>query len=201
MAPKSFSGQERTLIDQRLRAAAAECLERYGVRKTTVDELVRRAGIPKGTFYLFYPSKEALFFSLFIEYHNRIHQGFLVRLSQAGERIGWREFADALLSMCQVAADTFLLPLMTEGGLELILRKLPPELVAEHQQTDDGSVELLFAQLPQLAGKDPKAYSAALRGAAMFYMHRPEIGEEYFDDALKITVYGICRELFSEDLP
>ena len=67
MAPKSFSGQERTLIDQRLRAAAAECLERYGVRKTTVDELVRRAGIPKGTFYLFYPSKEALFFSLLID--------------------------------------------------------------------------------------------------------------------------------------
>ena len=82
-----------------------------------------------------------------------------------------------------------------------VLERTPPELVAEHQQTDDGSVELLFAQLPQLAGKDPKAYSAALRGAAMFYMHRPEIGEEHFDDALKITVYGICRELFSEDSP
>lgn len=199
MSPKSFSDQERAAIDQRLRAAAAECLDRYGVRKTTVDELVRRANIPKGTFYLFYPSKEVLFYSLFLEFHGRIQQGFMARLAQAGAGLGWREFADALLSMCREAEDTFLLPLMTGDGLELILRKLPAELVAEHQQTDDGSVEQLFALLPQLAGKDPEAYSAALRGVAMLYVHRREIGGDHFDDALKITIYGICRQLFSED--
>ena len=31
-------------------------MQKKGVKKTTVDELVKRVGIPKGTFYLFYPS-------------------------------------------------------------------------------------------------------------------------------------------------
>ena len=39
---------------------ANACLAAYGIRKTTVDELVRRVGIPKGTFYLFYESKGRL---------------------------------------------------------------------------------------------------------------------------------------------
>ncbi|MDY4210978.1 MAG: TetR/AcrR family transcriptional regulator [Treponema sp.] len=34
------------------------------MKKTTVDELVKRTGIPKGTFYLFYPSKEILLFDI-----------------------------------------------------------------------------------------------------------------------------------------
>ena len=199
MAPKSFSDREREQIDRRLREAAAECLNRFGVRKTTVDELVRRANIPKGTFYLFYRSKEELFFAVFLEFHDRMQRDFLARMARAGETLDWRAFADDMLDMCGQAADSFLLPLMTDGGLELIVRKLPPELVAAHQARDDGSVARLFTLLPQLAGKNVEAYSAALRGAAMFFLNKREIGEDVFDDALKITVYGICRQLFAED--
>ena len=56
--PKSYSEQERTYIKKRLKEEAAKCLAKYGVRRTTVDEIVRRVHIPKGTFYLFYKSKE-----------------------------------------------------------------------------------------------------------------------------------------------
>ena len=51
--PKSYSDQEREYIVKRLKEEAAKCLSQYGVRRTTVDELVQRVGIPKGTFYLF----------------------------------------------------------------------------------------------------------------------------------------------------
>ena len=48
-------------IRERLLAAGREFFSRYGLRKTTVEELARKAGIAKGTFYLFFPSKEALY--------------------------------------------------------------------------------------------------------------------------------------------
>lgn len=65
--PRTFSEQERTYIQEQLRAEAKKCLATYGIRKTTVDELVRRVGIPKGTFYLFYESKERLLFEVIME--------------------------------------------------------------------------------------------------------------------------------------
>ena len=55
--PKSYSDQERAYIRKRLKEEAAVCMGQYGIRRTTVDEIVRLVNIPKGTFYLFYSSK------------------------------------------------------------------------------------------------------------------------------------------------
>ncbi|MGH2331574.1 TetR/AcrR family transcriptional regulator [Thermoanaerobacter mathranii] len=43
---------------KRLIAAAKECLQKYGVKKTSVEQLTKMAGISKGSFYIFYGSKE-----------------------------------------------------------------------------------------------------------------------------------------------
>ena len=58
--PKQYSEKEKEIIKAELLHYAAECMGTYGIKKTTVDELVRLAKIPKGTFYLFYESKEML---------------------------------------------------------------------------------------------------------------------------------------------
>ena len=59
--PKVYSDNEKLLIKKRLHDAANKSLLENGVRKTTVDELVQKVGIAKGTFYLFYKSKELLY--------------------------------------------------------------------------------------------------------------------------------------------
>ena len=48
--PKTYSEQEREYIDKRLREEAMNCMAAYGIRKTTVDELVRRVRIPKDVY-------------------------------------------------------------------------------------------------------------------------------------------------------
>lgn len=59
--PKTYSEQEREYIDKRLREEAMNCMAAYGIRKTTVDELVRRVRIPKGTFICFMSPKNSSF--------------------------------------------------------------------------------------------------------------------------------------------
>jgi hypothetical protein len=39
-------------------------------------------------------------------------------------------------------------------------------------------------------------YSAAIRGIFVSMLHRKEIGEEVFDDALKIMIYGVVAQMF-----
>lgn len=70
--PKALSVQERETIQNLLKNEARQCLHTLGIKKTTVDELVRRVRIPKGTFYLFYPSKELLFFDVLLDFHNAL---------------------------------------------------------------------------------------------------------------------------------
>ena len=59
--PKIFSEKERVDIISSLQKSAMKELSRVGVRKTTVDELCRLSHLAKGSFYLFYESKEELF--------------------------------------------------------------------------------------------------------------------------------------------
>ncbi len=45
----------------RILDAAQRLFVRYGVKRTSVEDIVREAGIAKGTLYLYYDSKDALF--------------------------------------------------------------------------------------------------------------------------------------------
>ena len=83
--PKIYSPEEKENIRKALRREAGKCLALYGVRKTTVDELVKRVDIPKGTFYLFYDSKEALFFDLLSSFADEVETEYLSMLQEIDE--------------------------------------------------------------------------------------------------------------------
>ncbi len=51
---------------QRVLDAAADLLVRWGYQKVTIDEVARQAGIGKGTVYLHFPTKEALFLTVLL---------------------------------------------------------------------------------------------------------------------------------------
>ena len=64
----AFTTEEKEVIRKKLHKVAKECLQRYGVKKTTVDQMAAMVDISKGSFYNFYSSKEMLFFAVLEEY-------------------------------------------------------------------------------------------------------------------------------------
>lgn len=164
--PKAYSEQERDYIKQRLMEEAELCLRQYGVRKTTVDELVKRAGIPKGTFYLFYESKELLFFDVLLCVHDTLHQTLLRQINKRSESVTPQQLTDQMVALYQFVEESFLLKLITGGELELLLRKLPPEIAAEHAKQDDLSVEMLVSLVPGM--QQERVLYSALRCEVFF---------------------------------
>ena len=62
--PKAWSEREKELIKKTLLSEGKKLFEKYGLQKTTVDEIVNAAQISKGSFYIFYQSKEELYFDV-----------------------------------------------------------------------------------------------------------------------------------------
>jgi AcrR family transcriptional regulator len=54
--------------------AASRLVERYGYRKTTMEEIAREAGIGKGTTYLYFRSKEDVALSCVDRKNRRLHE-------------------------------------------------------------------------------------------------------------------------------
>ena len=64
--PRAFTATEKEAIRDKLIEAGRSCFLRFGMNKTTLDDLVKPAGIAKASFYLFFKNKEELFLELLI---------------------------------------------------------------------------------------------------------------------------------------
>ncbi len=195
--PKTFSDNERAYIKKRLMEEAQACLTQFGMRKTTVDELVKRVNIPKGTFYLFYPSKELLFFDVFCALHDELQATLMSWIDELKGNINVDTVTELIFRLYKQVDSTFIYSFAASGDLELLVRKLPPEVAAAHVKKDDFSMERLLSLLPVARTEgNIKIFSAALR--AIFYTmpHRREIGEDVFDDAVRVMLRGVLLQLF-----
>ena len=65
--PRAFTAVEKETIREKLMGAGRDCFLRYGLKKTTIEDLTKPAGIAKASFYLFFESKEQLFIDVFLE--------------------------------------------------------------------------------------------------------------------------------------
>ncbi len=64
--PRAFTAVEKETIRDKLMEAGRACFLRYGLKKTTIEDLVKPTGIAKASFYLFFHSKEDLYVELFL---------------------------------------------------------------------------------------------------------------------------------------
>lgn len=194
--PKSYSEQEREYIRKRLKEEATKCLTRYGVRRTTVDEIVKRVNIPKGTFYLFYKSKELLLFEVIQEQQKNInlelYQAFsdIVDMELSAEKL-----TDMIFEFYKKTEKMLVLKLSDAGEIELLKRKLPQEIVDEHLQNDTDMIEKMIALFHVKKEVDIKVISAAFHAIYYITLHKAEIGEEQYDKALRVLIYGIVMQI------
>ncbi len=194
--PKSFTEKEKTYIRDRLIREAEACLAMYGVRKTTVDELVHRAGIPKGTFYLFYESKEALIFDVILKLNTEVQQQLLQTIAVMGAKPSVEQLTDIILGFYQSLDGSFLLKLIENGELEFLLQKAPPEVAHINAMEDDAMAARLMALFPEANAQQAELISAAMRGAFLMMLHKKEIAYEPFSDVLRLMIRGIILQMF-----
>lgn len=193
--PKTFTESERAYIQERLKAEAKKCLATYGIRKTTIDELVKRVNIPKGTFYLFYESKERLLFEVIMEFDAEAQSQMLQEVSALPGGPDAETFTDIILRFYRKLDESFLPRLMQNGELEYFMRTVPPELARQHAERDKEAMSRMFAAFPNMKQERVATFSAAFRGVFLTLLLKDEIGAESYDDALRILVRGIALQM------
>lgn len=194
---KAFTEQETDIILQNLKAAARRYAASRGVRKTTVDELAREAGISKGAFYKFYPSKEMLFFEILGDMHTEIYAAAADVLKQNHADASADRAAEAVLAACRIVAESGMMDFM-EQDAPFLLRKIPAEVQEKHYHSDEVHIKELLSN----AGLEPNGgmelAAATVRGLFLTVSHRDNIGPLY-PQVLDALVRGACQRLFPED--
>lgn len=192
---KAFSDTEKALIKDKLKKGAIEYIQRYGIRKASVDELVKYAGISKGAFYLFYESKELLFFDAIMEYHQQLQDA----VSASIQNIKGEVTADKLTeTIFKVVKDnqSFWASLLANGDLEYIQRKLPEQMEEIHLFDDDKFFGQLLQAIHVTRNINVEVLSGTFRAIFLTILHVETIGEEVFDDVLKTLIKSVFQQVF-----
>ncbi|EPY2271717.1 TetR/AcrR family transcriptional regulator [Clostridium sporogenes] len=190
----AFTDNERNIIKTKLKACASICMNKYGIKKTTVDELVKEVGISKGAFYKFYDSKELLFFEVFQDYHSEIYGAALNILITHTDLSERERIEEALLKACKLMKESSIMYIV-ENELQYLLRKIPPEVLEDHFHSDDVHIQELIRESGITINKSPEFVCAVVKAIMLTLSHQKNIGEEYYDDVLKLLVKGACQQL------
>lgn len=123
--------------------AATEVFARYGFKKASIDDIARRAGVGKGTVYLHFDSKEALFATVVQTTWARAFQALTGGVSQA------RTAEGKLRAFCRGRRDQVVelartLQVSEETVLELIPLAIPH--LQEFAERELSLVETLLAE-------------------------------------------------------
>lgn len=190
----AFSENEIQIIHEQLKACAKECLIKYGVKKTTVDQLVAGASISKGAFYKFYESKEMLFFEAIHEIESDIYTHATSILRSRTDLTPCERLEEALFYACQALEASKLLDFM-EHELEYLIRKLPADFVKQHLVEEASLIKQIIAYSGIEFNLDPNLILAIVHSIIYLSPKRAMVGEEYYEASLKFIIKGACEQL------
>ena len=204
--PKVYTDEEKKKIIEKLKKEANILMQEKGVKKTTVDELVKRAGIPKGTFYLFYPSKEMLLFDVSQDFHTQVDSYITngvfkiikdknLSMSEPDFSACVEELTDVILGAMEITYHSCLKILLIPESMNLILSKIPDDVLEKHRKDDSGVGDGLFQGLATKNGLSGEAVVGAFMMIIFGGMYKREIGETNWKESMRIVIKGIVLQL------
>ena len=166
----AFTTEEKEAIRKKLHEVAKECLQRYGVKKTTVDQMAAMVDISKGSFYNFYSSKEMLFFTVLEEYQIDVMNRLTEQLGME-TKIDTNRLVELLYDFYQDFRYSFMYTIFKNHEMELLIRKLPKEVITNHHLIDDRMVKKIVSRINIRENISVEIVSALFRTIAMTILH------------------------------
>lgn len=168
----------------------------------SINKIIRRAGIPRGSFYQYFTDKTDLFAYLLNDVRDHLVQAFAALLTQAEgdifrvQTIAYDHFHDQRERSCSPLLGRFIRLLRINAGLDIekIMSGLPPKpLEALLGQLDTSR---LRRQDPEFARRVFSMATLTLGAAMMDSLTKPEHSAEYrreLVERLEIIKYGSLR--------
>ncbi|MFD0714794.1 TetR/AcrR family transcriptional regulator [Paenibacillus sp. GCM10027626] len=194
-----FTETEKQRIEAKLLEAAKERFITLGLKKTSVEELTRSAGIAQGSFYLFFNSKEELYFEIIQReeavIRSKLNESFLAAF-RAGSAEAMKHFLRESLAVME--ENPLIRQMYDEDLLAALFRKLPEEKLAQHFNQDVDFFLPLITEAQQqgwIIESNPATIVSLLRSFVLLALQRKLIGEEQYRETMELLMSMIADGL------
>lgn len=200
--PKGFTDEEKLQIQIDLKEKGKALFEQYGFKKTSVSLITDKVGIAKGSFYIFYDSKEELFIDILEDLEEGIQNEMLDDIKKS-KLPGPDLFKSLLKTRLRSAGEESIIKMTLKTDvIEQIWSKLPEARRKENIAKDARFIESFLTYRPEAAvmfQHDSEKLAGIFRSLFFLILHRLEIGEDVYDEVLDFMVEACVDKLFLKE--
>ncbi len=193
-----FSKQEVKKIEKDIITKGKELFSTYGLKKTSIDDIVNACQIGKGTFYRFFQSKELLFFHI-LEQEESFRLNLIDEMFQSKKKPK-EAFKDFLIQSYEhIENNPFLQRVIEKEDFEQLYRKLPKEKLESHFHEDLKVVSIIVDKWKEkdiLKEDDLELLTGLLQSLFLLYKFKQELGEVFtkvFHKLIDCVIDGIFK--------
>lgn len=185
--PRAFATAERSQIEAQLIDSATKTFASRGLKRTNIAELAREAGIAKGTFYLFFASKEALFVAVALRVEAAMRAALRAEVD-AGH--GLERVLRTLMAL--FVNNPVLRVLSDREEATALFRSLTKEQTAQLHSDDVAFFDALLRRMKsRVKGVQIAAFA---RAVFVLGMEQTVLGREDRDVAIELMIRGLTAK-------
>lgn len=193
-----FSESEKALIKQKLMEEGERLFTSYGIKKVSIDEIVRATGIAKGSFYSFYPSKEHLYMDIAGNLQFKMWRDMDVFLNEHRDLPPRELCKQCFLWMFDELQRYPMLQQANGDTAEYLYRKLPPEVIAAHTK-DDGHELTQLEEYGVHFSCSIDIATKTLQTLAISFLNLQQDGSADQKTIMEIILDGVLKEIISDE--
>lgn len=185
----TFTETERDHIRERLLESGRELFPRYGLKKTSLEDLTNSVGIAKSSFYSFFESKEELYLHLLMEERGRLRGEIPAdSFKEAGNgREPVEHFLRAVVREFETNPLTRRLVTHPEEW-QAVTRRVSPEVMRANVEDSTNAVSSFILRGQEeglISSGDPEVLAGVIRSVVVLSIHKDDIGRDIYPDVLE----------------
>jgi AcrR family transcriptional regulator len=182
--PKVFTEEQRKAMRKKLINIGFKIFSEFGIRKTRVEDITRKAGIAKGTFYSFFPSKEALFMAALDTLESESRPLLNAVLNNKTLSYKQRLKETLQIQLKAIEENPIVKTLFNPVEIAYLTRNIPEQELSAHiNEHNKFYLDFLkeVADHKQLSTGDIATASALLQTIFFLAIHKSEIGPSFLN--------------------
>ncbi|MBT2214558.1 TetR family transcriptional regulator [Virgibacillus dakarensis] len=199
---RGFNEYEKQFITNSLIEQGKILFSKFGFQKTSILEITKNVGIAPGTFYKFFNSKEDLYFVILEMEEEKIKEQY-ANVDIFKENQPKKAIKSILQQMINtIETNPLIRELYFGSNMEVLLKKLSPELLEKHFKNDSNSLLSLIEKW-KIEGitleENPEVIAGVLRSLFVLTLHQKEIGAAVYRETIELFIDLIVDGIIQEE--
>ncbi|MDD5973027.1 MAG: TetR/AcrR family transcriptional regulator [Spirochaetales bacterium] len=194
--PKTYTKEEKDNIRQILLEEAEIALAHSGIESITVDSLVEAASIPKGSFYLFYSSKEELFLDVVSTFRKDSEEKTLSLLAELDENHIVTSLTEVFTFLTNEIIKKGIFRIVDEKQQAIIRKKVGKKRVEEVLNDLFSYFKELFSYFAIDDKDDLEGFYSAYLLLLYSFLHKDKIKD--LEASTRLILRGLILQLVGE---